>query len=289
MKKIGLIGAGGIGRPIAMRLAKLGFAVTVCDIQESTLLELAAEGMKTTTVPSGCAMCDVILVLVASDSQVNTVVLGQNGLADSIDPANAPAILIMSTVLPETVIALGHALEGKVSALCDTPVSGGIRGAIDGTLTILAGGSEADVKHVDAFLQHLSSRIFHCGPLGAGSTAKILNNMMSNATIYLMTEVLTLANGIGVNTEWLTELMDASAGTNWMTANFERTKEFYRLNTASMQALSASVNITRKDLALGLTLAANAGISCPTFESLVRGANALSYENVMSTWTPLAS
>lgn len=287
MKSVSVIGLGGIGRPIAERLLSLGFTLTVCDVREEAMATFAARGVRTTQSPAGCASSDAVIVLVANDAQVEAVTLGEKGLLEGVDATNPPIVLIMSTVLPATVRSISERMQIKQVVVYDAPVSGGIRGAIDGKLTILIGGAAADVEAVSGLLAKLGRNIFHCGPLGAGSTAKILNNLVSNANIYLMTEVLMVAKAIGVDRAWLTGVMEASAGRNWMTADYDKTQEFYKLNTADMPALIASVNITRKDLGLGLTLAADAGLDCPAFKALAANCGELSYEKLFSTWSAL--
>jgi 3-hydroxyisobutyrate dehydrogenase len=288
MTSISVIGLGGIGRPIAERLLAMSQGIVVCDLRDDVVIALKAKGARVAKRPADCAGSKAVIIVVATDSQVKDVACGPGGLHEGIDPESPPLVLIMSTVLPETARLVGRFLAGKNAIVCDTPVSGGVRGAIDGTLSIMIGGEPENVENAKPLLRMLGDRLFHCGPLGSGCTAKILNNIVSNSAIYLMSEVLRVARAMDVDTAWLANIMEASAGRNWMTRDMNKTREFYRLNTADAGALMASINITRKDLRLGLELAAGMNIECPVLEAISSSIEAQSYDTVAAIWSELA-
>lgn len=133
------------GRPHGAKRQEGGFDVLICDRNPVVLDQLRAEGLRVTNTVADCAGEDAVVVLLASDEQIMATMTGPGGLAGSIPAGHAPVVCIMSTTLPDTLVALQGPLAAAGARLIDAPVSGGTVGAQDGTLSILLGGAEDDV------------------------------------------------------------------------------------------------------------------------------------------------
>jgi 3-hydroxyisobutyrate dehydrogenase len=265
---VALIGSGGIGGPMAQCLAGSGVELMVCDIDEAALEPFRTLGVRVTQRAADCAAADFVIAMVATDAQVRTVLLGDGGLFDAIDAAAAPRVLIMSSVLPETVRRTAVLLATKNTALLDAPVSGGRVAALQGQLTIMVGGADADLAAARPLLGILGSNIVHCGPLGSGAAVKIINNIVGVTNMFLMTEAMVLAVELGMDVDKLAAIMEQSSGRNLATRDYPAHKALYRLNTQSPETLKALLDICRKDLALAQSLAGSAGLSLPLVEAV---------------------
>ena len=268
--KVAFIGTGGIGGPMAANLARTQVDLTVCDLRAEALEPLRQLGARVTQRVADCAVADCIILMVATDAQVRSVALGEDGLLHHIDAATSPLLIVMSSVLPATVrevadvFAKGH---GKVRVL-DAPVSGGPVAAANGQLTILVGGEAADLASARPVLDLLGNNIVHCGPLGTGEAVKIVNNILGVANMFLMTEASRLAVELGLDVDWLAGVMEKSSGRNLATRDYTAHKTLYRLNTASPESLKALLNICRKDLALAQALAESNNLPLPLLEAI---------------------
>ena len=287
--KVAFIGVGGIGGPMAENLARKQVELTVCDLRQEALEPLRQLGARVTQQVADCAGADVIIVMVATDVQVRNVVLGEDSLLRHMDPAASPLLLIMSSVLPATVREVADVFakgRGKVRVL-DAPVSGGRVSAAKGQLTILVGGTAADLASARPVLELLGSNIVHCGPLGSGEAVKIVNNILGVANMFLMTEASRLAVELGLDVDWLAGVMEKSSGRNLATRDYAAHKSLYRLNTASPESLKALLDVCRKDLALAHTLAESSGMALPLLEALKSALDGTPNEAIGEHWQML--
>ena len=195
--RIGFIGAGDMGQRMARRLIAAGHQVSVCDANPAILAAFEAEGVAVSRSPRDVAGDDIIIIMVSTDDQIFRVLEGDNGILAGLDAARKPVVLIMSTCLPKTVKAVAESLRRSGANVIDAPVSGGLGGAESGTLSIMAGGEAADIERVDSIFRILGRNIFHCGPLGAGQTAKLINNMIGLTNVYLVSEAYAIAQKSG--------------------------------------------------------------------------------------------
>ena len=286
--KVAFIGAGGIGGPMAECLAKKGFDLTVCDMREAALEPLRKLGAGVTQRVADCATADFVIVMVATDAQALAVVLGDAGLLAAIDAAKPPRVIIMSSVLPATVREVAAALAVKNVPVLDAPVSGGRVSAANGQLTIMAGGSEADLAAARPLLEALGSNIVYCGPLGAGESVKIVNNILGVANMILMTEASRLALELGLDVDWLAGVMEKSSGRNFGTRDYASHKALYRLNTQSHETLKALLDVCRKDLALAQSLASSSKLSLPLLEAIKTALDATPNGAIGESWELLS-
>ena len=263
LARIGFIGVGVMGAPIALRLARAGYPLTVCDANPAAVAPFTQYGAAVAANPAGCAGLDVVFILVLTDEQLTEVVLGADGLLAAIDPAAAPIVVVMSTVLPDTVRELGGRLATRNARLLDAPISGGLDGAQGGTLSLMVGGAAADLDEVRPILAVIGNRIAHCGAPGSGVTTKILNNLIGVANWLLMAETMALGARLNLDLDALTAAMDRGSGRNIATGNWMSRRALYATYAGDGALLAANNRICNKDLALALSLAERAGIALP--------------------------
>ena len=169
MEKIGFIGLGIMGRPMARNLLKAGFELVFHARRTEVVAEMEAAGGK--AAPSSKAVAetaDIVITIVTADGQVREVILGPDGVLAGSRPGSL--IVDMSTISPLTIREIAGEAAGRQVAVIDAPVSGGDTGAEAGTLTIIAGGQPEDVERCRPLFEAMGKQesIFHVGPLGAG-------------------------------------------------------------------------------------------------------------------------
>ena len=288
LPSVAFIGAGGIGGPMAERLARQGVALTVCDQRTEALKPLQAQGVRVTSLTKDCAGADLVIVMVATDAQVRDAVLGPEGLMTCVDAARPPLLLVMSSVLPDTVLALAEAVATQGMRVVDAPVSGGRVAASRGELTILVGGSEQDIAFARPVLALLGHRIVVCGAAGRGQAVKIINNILGVSNMLLMAEATRIALEMGLDPEWLAGVMEQSSGRNLGTRDPAAHRQLYRLNTASPDTLHALLQVCRKDLGLAQKLAHDRALSLPMLDAIKAALDATPDDAIGATWERLA-
>ena len=216
MKNIGVIGLGNMGRGMALSLQRGGFHVIGTDASAAVREALAAEGVPVcATVGEVLAEADAVVLSLPTAAIVAEVVAGADGLL-----AHArPGVLVVdtSTSHPETTRRLAAQLAAVGMQMIDAPVSGGPKGAISGTMTMVIGGAETDVARAEPFLAAMSTRRVHVGEVGAGHVAKIANNLLCAAHLLIAGEVTRMAEKAGVPTEKLLKGINAGSGRSFVT------------------------------------------------------------------------
>lgn len=255
LKTVAFIGVGNMGAPMARCARRAGFDLIVCDRNQAVLEAFAQEGATVTTDVAACAGADAVVVLLANDAQIMEAVLGERGLVQAIAPGQRPIVCMMSTTLPDTLQALKGPIEAAGARLIDAPISGGIVGAEQGTLTVMLGGDAADVQAVMPLMEAMGERIFHCGALGAAEVVKVINNMLCVTNMFLTAEAIELAQRHGVSFEGLSPILAVSTGLNFLTADAQTGRAQYRAWARSEEAYTAIYNVVSKDLHLALKLA----------------------------------
>lgn len=195
---IGFIGLGIMGKPMARNLLKAGYSLVVHNRSSGPVNELAAEGAKAAASPKEVAQqSDVIITMLPDSPDVEKVALGSDGIADGIKPN---AIYIdMSTIAPATARRVADAMKKKGVKALDAPVSGGEKGAIEATLSIMAGGPQDAFDAALPIFQTLGKNIVLVGEAGAGQIAKAANQLVVGVTIEAVAEALALAEAAGVD------------------------------------------------------------------------------------------
>ena len=198
-KKMGFIGLGAMGRPMAANILKAGFDLTVYDIRSEPMQELEKLGAKVTRSPQEVGeQCDIIETIVVNDAQVEEVILGKDGSGVLAGARPGSIIVIHSTVSPKTCQHIAALAKDKGVGVIDAPVSGAESGAQAGTLSIMVGGEAELLETCRPVLNVLGKTIFHLGAVGMGEMAKIVNNLMVIVNQQSTREGLRLARMAGI-------------------------------------------------------------------------------------------
>jgi 2-hydroxy-3-oxopropionate reductase len=198
MERIGFIGLGIMGKPMARNLIKAGHSLVVHDINRPAVEEIAAEGAKAASSSKEVAgQCDVVITMLPDSPDVQQAVLGPDGVADGV---SAGMLFIdMSTIAPGTARNVYAALKAKGVESLDAPVSGGEVGAKGGTLSIMVGGTEAAFQRAKPIFEVMGKNIVLIGEPGAGQVTKACNQIVVGVTIQAVSEALILARKSGVD------------------------------------------------------------------------------------------
>jgi 2-hydroxy-3-oxopropionate reductase len=221
-ERIGFIGLGIMGRPMALNLLEAGFGLVVHSRSPGPVDELVAAGAERGTHPEEVASrSDVVITMLPDTPDVELVLLGERGVVGGM---RAGSLMIdMSTIRPLAAKEFAEAFERRSFSMLDAPVSGGERGAIQGTLSIMAGGSAAAFERGRPILEVLGSTIVHVGPAGAGQVAKACNQLVVAATIQAVAEALLLAKKAGVDPAKVREaLLGGFAGSKILEVHGQR-------------------------------------------------------------------
>jgi 2-hydroxy-3-oxopropionate reductase len=196
--RVGFIGLGIMGKPMAMNLLDAGYPLTVHSRSAGPVDEVVARGAtRASGAAEVAAASDVTITMLPDTSDVELVLTGAGGV---LDGASAGALVIdMSSIDPAPTRAMAEAFAKRDVAMVDAPVSGGERGAIDGTLSIMIGGEPDAVARAMPIFEVLGKTIVHVGPSGAGQVTKACNQLVVAATIEAVAEALLLAERSGVD------------------------------------------------------------------------------------------
>ncbi len=217
-EKVGFIGLGIMGRGMVDNLMKAGFDVTVWNRTASRMDAFVAKGAIPADSPKQVAeLCDIIIICVSDTPDVEAVILGDAGV---IHGASAGDLVIdMSTINPVNTVEIARQLHAKGIAMLDAPISGGSEGAANGTLSIMIGGSEADVARATPCFEAMGSTITHVGEQGAGQTVKLSNQILCVVNMLAASEALLFAQAGGVNLDKMLQAVTGGAAGSWMLAN----------------------------------------------------------------------
>ena len=195
---IGFIGLGIMGKPMARNLVGAGYRVIALNRSSGPVDELVAAGATTAATPRDvAAQSDVVITMLPDSPDVESVALGDDGIVAGI---RTGALWIdMSTIAPATTKRVAEQLAARGATSVDAPVSGGEKGAIDATLSIMAGGSDAAFERAKPIFEALGKNIVHVGELGAGQVTKACNQIVVGVTIEAVAEALALAEASGVD------------------------------------------------------------------------------------------
>lgn len=220
--RVGFIGIGNMGNPMTGNLIKAGWKVTGYDTDASKMRAFteAHGGAAAASLADLGAKSDVVITMLPDGFIVRRVVLGGNGGDDCLVKglARGATIIDMSSSAPVGTRKLGEDLRQYGIALLDAPVSGGVKGAVAATMSIMIGGDRALAERFDALLSAMGKR-FYVGSLGAGHAAKVLNNYVSAAGLAAAAEAVRVAERFGIEPQVLVNVINASTGRNNSTEN----------------------------------------------------------------------
>jgi 2-hydroxy-3-oxopropionate reductase len=254
--KIGFIGLGIMGGPMASNLLSAGFEVIGFDVVPEALERLSAAG-GTAAVSAGqaAAEADVVITMLPNHPQVEAVALGECGVLDSAKPGTL--YVDMSSIRPATARRLAEVGAERGVRVLDAPVSGGEKGAVDGVLSIMVGGSEEDFAAAQPVFAPLGKTIVHVGPAGAGQTVKAANQLVVGGTYALVAEAVVLLEASG---------LDAGVGLDVLAGGLAGSR-ILELKRKSMVAREFQpgfrIDLHHKDMGIVLDAARDAEVALP--------------------------
>lgn len=205
MEKIGFIGLGIMGKPMALNLLKAGYSLLVLEKNKASD-ELVKAGAKSASSSKAIAQeCDIIITMLPDSPEVEEVVLGHEGVLEGI--RQGAAFIDMSTIAPSTAKKLYELMQKKGVEALDAPVSGGQVGAESGSVSIMVGGSEQAFQRALPLFKVMGKSIVHIGEAGAGQMTKACNQMIVGITIQAVAEAFTLAKKAGLDLEKMRETL----------------------------------------------------------------------------------
>lgn len=261
--KIGFIGLGNMGLPMALNLLKAGHEVTGFDLVQSQLDAFAAAGGAVAANANATAKdADVLISMLPASRHVEGLYLGAAGLLASANPRTL--LIDCSTISPKAAQAVAAEAKVKGFVMIDAPVSGGTAGAQAGTLTFMVGGDTSAVECARPLLEKMGKNIFHAGANGAGQTVKVCNNMLLGIQMLGTSEALRLGIANGMDPKVLSDIMSKSSGRNWVL-------ELYNPCPGVMENVPSSkgyaggfgVDLMLKDLGLAVENAKNLDANVP--------------------------
>jgi len=214
MKKIGFIGLGNMGEPMATNLVKAGFDVIGFDLIEEAKKKAERNGIQIAEdAVSASENVDALISMLPASEHVESLYLGEDGLLSKLD--KTVLIIDCSTIAPDSAIKVANQAKDLGLSMVDAPVSGGVVGAQESTLTFIVGGADNNVERARPLLEKMGSNIFHAGSNGAGQVAKVCNNMLLAIHMCGTAEAIALGVKNGLDASVLSEIMRKSSGGNW--------------------------------------------------------------------------
>jgi 3-hydroxyisobutyrate dehydrogenase len=254
--RVGFIGLGIMGRPMAGHILRNGYPLTVFNRTRSKTQELVSKGAQVADSPAEVASVSEVIITMVSDSpDVEEVVSGANGILEGVKPHSV--IIDMSTISPEVERRLNRELETRDTVLIDAPVSGGDVGARNATLSIMVGGDREAFERVLPLLEVMGSSVTYCGPVGCGQLTKLCNQILVSASLVGVSEALVFAQKNGLDPAVMIEAVKGGAAGSWQLSNLGPKVVARNFSPGFM------VDLIQKDLRLVLEAAASARASLP--------------------------
>jgi len=256
--RVGFIGLGNIGKPMAINIAKAGFDLMVYDIREEPLKELAALGVKVARSAKEIGEYgEIIELVVGDDAQVEAVMLGEGGVLEGVKPGST--IAIHSTVHPKTVKKVADRARTKGVGIIDAQISGGEKGAENKTLCYMVGGDQDLFDRCRPVFATSGVNIFHVGELGTGAIAKLAHNIIVYINMLAASEGMRLAEKAGLDLKTLQDIVHAGAGQSRIADNWLQQWRFKDYRTG----LQGLIQLIYKDLRLALEVGHDLELSLP--------------------------
>ena len=252
--KVGFIGLGGIGKPMAINVAKAGFELTVHDLRDQPLEELRQHGARVAASAREVATAsDIVLASLPSNDASKDVALGPDGV---LAGAKAGDIYIeLSTISPEVVHVIAAQAAEKEITVLDAPVSGSVAQRREGTLSVMVGGDAAALNRAMPVLQAFGEKVFHVGESGAGATVKLVNNLLAGIGMVATMEALVLGVKAGLSVEVLQDVISASSGGSPMFRSMVERITTQSPEPPTGQTADMGLHTIAKDMKLAVELA----------------------------------
>src|SRR5919112_300883 len=256
-EKVGFIGLGIMGRPMAKNLMEAGYELVVHNRSPEKAEELAKEGNATAAASPGqvAQACDIVITMLPDSPDVEAVVAGEGGVLEGI--RDGALLVDMSTISPVVTEELSEKVREKGASMLDAPVSGGDVGAIEGALSIMVGGSEEDFERARPLFDVMGKVATHVGPIGAGQVVKACNQIVVALTIEAISEALVLGSKGGVAPEKILDVLGGGlAGNKVMEVKREKMLEH------SFDP-GFRIELHHKDLGIALAAGREYGVNLP--------------------------
>jgi 3-hydroxyisobutyrate dehydrogenase len=258
--KVGFIGLGNMGGPMAANLVKAGHEVTGFDLSRTVLDAFAKAGGKAAaTVAAAASEAEIVITMLPAGPHVRLVYAGEGGV---LGAARQDALLVdCSTIDVDTARAVTEAAGKRGFDMLDAPVSGGVGGAAAGTLTFMVGGSAAGFAKARPVLEGMGKTIVHAGPAGNGQAAKICNNMILGISMIAVCEAFALADRLGLDRQRLFDISSKSSGQCWSMTSYCPVPGPVPSSPANRDYQAGfAVALMAKDLGLAVEAAAASGV-----------------------------
>jgi 3-hydroxyisobutyrate dehydrogenase len=219
MARIGFIGLGNMGLPMALNLIKAGHAVAGFDVAKASVGRLsAAGGAAATAIADACTGAEAVITMLPAGEHVRAVYGDKGGVLDSVAPGTL--LIDSSTIDVATARTVGDAARARGLDMIDAPVSGGVGGAQAATLTFMVGGSDQAFARAKTLLERMGKTIVHAGGAGTGQAAKICNNMILGVSMIAVSEAFLLAEKLGLDAQKLFDISSKSSGQCWSMTSY---------------------------------------------------------------------
>ena len=253
--RIGFIGTGHMGSPMALNLIKAGYAVTVNDRSREPAAAVIEAGARWGDTPRAVAeVSDIVISVLPGPPQVEQVALGEDGVLAGARPGSY--YIDMSTSTPSLIRRIAEAAAAKGVTVLDAPVSGGVRGARFGTLAIMAGGSAEAYAACEPIFTVLGESLFHVGDVGTGCAAKLVNNMMGMGNAMVAMEAMVVGVKAGVDPRKLLAVAEAGTGASFMLSNSFN----YIILPGRFEPTRFAMSLAAKDFRLAVDYAEEIGV-----------------------------
>ncbi len=270
MLKVGFIGLGVMGGPMAQNIVKGGHPLTVYDLSTDAVARLTAVGAKAAASPREVgAASDVVVTMLPEPQHVRQVILGPNGVAEGL--RSGGVVIDMSTIDPYTSQGIGAELKKRGIDMMDSPVGKTSEHAATGTLTLMLGGDPEVIERVRPVLNRMGSESYYCGRLGMGHAMKITNNLLATTIMAANTEALAIGAKCGLTLELMIEVMKTTMGGTAQLGGAMPKKAFKGEDSPGFM-----VKLAAKDVRLAVELAKKQG-----FEALVGSGAQATLERAM--------
>lgn len=261
--RIGFIGIGAMGEPMAACLIKAGYPVQVFDVRTQRIGEFVSAhgGSGGASLAQVGENSDVVILILPNSAIDSDVLFGGNGMAAKLRAGTV--VIDMTSGVPAVTVSLSQRLSEQGVVLFDAPVSGGVARALTGKLTIMAGGDDAVVDGVRPVLEAMGS-VIKTGGIGTGHAMKALNNLVSSAGFLVGIEALLIGSRFGINPETMVDILNVSTGMNNSTQ-----KKFKQYVLSRKFDSGFALGLMVKDLTIALGIARDVDVSVP-FSGLCR-------------------
>jgi len=251
--KIGFIGLGNMGNPMSTNLIKAGYELGVYDLDNNQVMKLEALGAKSMNSAGDAAYFgDIVFTSLPNPKIVTDIYLGTGGIVESAKPGTI--LVDLSTVTPQTEKNIYEAANERNIYMLDAPVSGGVKGATNGKLSIMVGGDKEVFDKIKEVLRVLGEKIYYLGEIGSGQALKLVNQLIFGTNVVALCEAFTLGVKAGMSPDVLYEVLSESAANSY--AMQTRYKNFIAKGNFNP---GFSIDLMAKDMGLAIQMAKENG------------------------------